>query len=472
MYGIRGGVPGDKDEDTQSRWNMAEGGVWSDTEQSRGRVIWEAGSLTDLPGEVPDATAGVLGSGATEDGTGALGGDGEGDLCSKSVWRWACGSAVSDISGWTSLGKIDGSVTGKGYNFTAEDSSTGLVRSEDASGWTCGRCEEFPSWAIVEYTWLNLYLLHGGISGDAGHELPGLLVAGHPGDEATGHTVCKEADADLEDDPTDTGEELCGYCGGNINDDGSTIGVVGGACEDTQILWDVAKSGVSGDEDGEDRGCFAGEAAGVWVDGLAKDSTGELVDDVSLSDVKSTTSDERDSTSNGWDGVGDDVEISFIIQDVDDTGECTGLRWDVVECGVASDGAGCDKEGADFAGEAVGVQDDDSVDDSTGGLGGVWAGITDNIIGDAGGDVTSCTWPGYITGARDASRHCVMDEPKLCIETVGGKDDTWLDCNWPLEADVFRPEDIVEEVSSSCWILSTLLAITHSTLFCCFCWSS
>ena len=27
MYGIRGGVPGDKDEDTQSRWNMAEGGV-------------------------------------------------------------------------------------------------------------------------------------------------------------------------------------------------------------------------------------------------------------------------------------------------------------------------------------------------------------------------------------------------------------------------------------------------------------
>ena len=37
----------------------------------------------------------------------------------------------------------------------------------------------------------------------------------------------------------------------------------------------------------------------MWVDGLAKASTGELVDDVSLSDVKSTTGDERDSTSNG-----------------------------------------------------------------------------------------------------------------------------------------------------------------------------
>ena len=61
----------------------------------------------------------------------------------------------------------------------------------------------------------------------------------------------------------------------------------------------MAKSGVSSDEDGEDSDCFAGEAAGVWVDGLAKASTGELVDDVSLSDVKSTTGDERDSTSNG-----------------------------------------------------------------------------------------------------------------------------------------------------------------------------
>ena len=27
-----------------------------------------------------------------------------------------------------------------------------------------------------------------------------LGMAGHPGDEATGHTVCKEADANLEDD--------------------------------------------------------------------------------------------------------------------------------------------------------------------------------------------------------------------------------------------------------------------------------
>ena len=56
---------------------------------------------------------------------------------------------------------------------------------------------------------------------------------------------------------------------------------------------------------------------------------------------------------------------------MDDTGECTGLRWDVVEGGVISDGTGCDNEGADVAGEAVGVQDDDSADDSTGGLGGV-----------------------------------------------------------------------------------------------------
>ena len=124
-------------------------------------------------------------------------------------------------------------------------------------------------------------------------------MAGHPGDEATAHTVCKEADANLEDDPTDTGEELSGYCGGDINDDGGTIGVVVGACEDTHILWDVAKSGVSDDEDGEDSGCFAGEAAGVWVDGLAKASTDEHGDDVSLLDVKSTTGDERDSIYNG-----------------------------------------------------------------------------------------------------------------------------------------------------------------------------
>ena len=61
----------------------------------------------------------------------------------------------------------------------------------------------------------------------------------------------------------------------------------------------MAESGVSGDEDGEDSGCFAGEAAGVWVDGLAKDSTCELGDDVSLSDDQSTTGDECDSTSNG-----------------------------------------------------------------------------------------------------------------------------------------------------------------------------
>ena len=61
----------------------------------------------------------------------------------------------------------------------------------------------------------------------------------------------------------------------------------------------MAKSGVSGDEDGEDRGCFAGEATGVWVDGLAKASTGELGDDVSLSDVNSTTGDECEFTSNG-----------------------------------------------------------------------------------------------------------------------------------------------------------------------------
>ena len=102
----------------------------------------------------------------------------------------------------------------------------------------------------------------------------------------------------MEDDPTDTSGELSGCCGGNINDDGGTIGVVGCACEDTQILWDVAKSGVSSNEDGENRGCFAGEAAGVWVDGLAKDSFDELGDDISLSDVKSTTGDESDSTSN------------------------------------------------------------------------------------------------------------------------------------------------------------------------------
>ena len=62
----------------------------------------------------------------------------------------------------------------------------------------------------------------------------------------------------------------------------------------------MTEGGVSGDEDGEDSGCFAGEAAGVCVDGLAKDSTGELGDDdVSLSDVQSITGDERDSTSNG-----------------------------------------------------------------------------------------------------------------------------------------------------------------------------
>ena len=61
-------------------------------------------------------------------------------------------------------------------------------------------------------------------------------MAGHSGDEATVHTVCKEADANLEDDPTDTGEELSGYCGGDINDDEGTIGVVSGVCEDTQIL--------------------------------------------------------------------------------------------------------------------------------------------------------------------------------------------------------------------------------------------
>ena len=71
-----------------------------------------------------------------------------------------------------------------------------------------------------------MYLLRDGISGDAGHELPGLLVAGHPGDEATGHTVCKEAADNIEDDPTDTGEELSGCWGGDINDDGGTIGVV------------------------------------------------------------------------------------------------------------------------------------------------------------------------------------------------------------------------------------------------------
>ena len=56
---------------------------------------------------------------------------------------------------------------------------------------------------------------------------------------------------------------------------------------------------------------------------------------------------------------------------MDDTGECTGLRWGVVECGISSDGAGCGKEGANFAGEAAGVQGADSADDSTGGLGGV-----------------------------------------------------------------------------------------------------
>ena len=37
----------------------------------------------------------------------------------------------------------------------------------------------------------------------------------------------------------------------------------------------------------------------MWVDGLAKASTDEHGDDVSLSDVNSTTGDERDCTSNG-----------------------------------------------------------------------------------------------------------------------------------------------------------------------------
>ena len=58
-----------------------------DAEQSRGRIIWESGSLTDLAGEAPSDAVGVLGGGATEDGTGALGGDGEGDLFSKLVWH-------------------------------------------------------------------------------------------------------------------------------------------------------------------------------------------------------------------------------------------------------------------------------------------------------------------------------------------------------------------------------------------------
>ena len=50
-------------------------------------------------------------------------------------------------------------------------------------------------------------------------------MAGHPGDEATGHTVCKETADNIEDDPTYTGEELSGYCGGDIDDDGDTVGI-------------------------------------------------------------------------------------------------------------------------------------------------------------------------------------------------------------------------------------------------------
>ena len=53
-----------------------------------------------------------------------------------------------------------------------------------------------------------------------------------------------------------------------------------------------------------------------------------------------------------------------------DTGECTGLRWEMAEGGVASDGAGCGKEGADFVGEAVGVQEDGLAEDNIGDLGG------------------------------------------------------------------------------------------------------
>ena len=47
----------------------------------------EAGSFNDLPGEAPDDTAGVLSGGEADDRTGALGGDGEGDLHNKLVWR-------------------------------------------------------------------------------------------------------------------------------------------------------------------------------------------------------------------------------------------------------------------------------------------------------------------------------------------------------------------------------------------------
>ena len=36
-------------------------------------------------------------------------------------------------------------------------------------------------------------------------------------------------------------------------------------------------------------------------------------------------------------------------------------------------------------------------------VGGVWAGTTDDKIGNSGGDVTSCIWPGAITGDSDTS---------------------------------------------------------------------
>ena len=57
----------------------------SDAGPRYGRLVWETGSFTGLPGEAPDDTAGVLGDGEADDRTGAFGGDGEGDLCSNLV---------------------------------------------------------------------------------------------------------------------------------------------------------------------------------------------------------------------------------------------------------------------------------------------------------------------------------------------------------------------------------------------------
>ena len=64
--------------------DFAQSCALSDAGPRYGRLVWETGSFTGLPGEAPD-TAGVLGVGEADDRTGAFGGDGEGDLCSNLV---------------------------------------------------------------------------------------------------------------------------------------------------------------------------------------------------------------------------------------------------------------------------------------------------------------------------------------------------------------------------------------------------